>query len=98
MFVIFIWFVIVQTSGHLHFQVPQSVRDIAVRHLTSGHILVVCYNTPAHSVDVLRYTPSRNLVVSPGHYTNQKMQKDSFNSSHSTGNFGAIDSGGNEKN
>ena len=84
MFVIFISFVIVQTSGHLHFQMAQSVRDIAVRHFTPGHILVVCYNTPAHSVDVPRDTPSRNLVVSPGHYTNQKIQKNYFNIAHST--------------
>ena len=83
MIVIFIWFVIVQTSGHLHFQMAQSVRDIAVRHFTPGHILVVCYNTPAHNVGVPRDTPSRNLV-SPDHYTNQKLQKGSFNSAHST--------------
>ena len=84
MFVIFISFVIVQTSGHLHFQMAQSVRDIAVRHFTPGHILVVCYNTPAHSVDVPRDTPSRNLVVSPGPYTDHKMEKDSFTSAQTT--------------
>ena len=78
------WFVIVQTSGHLHFQMAQCVRDIAVRHFTPGHILVVCYNNPAHSVDVPRDTPPRKLVVSPGHYTNQKIQKHSFNSVQST--------------
>ena len=84
MFVIFLWFVVVQTSGHLHFQMAQSVCDIAVRHFTPGHILVVCYNTAAHSVDVPRDIPSRNLVASPFHYTNQKVQKVSFNSAHST--------------
>ena len=84
MFIIFIWFVIVQTSDHLHFQMAQSVHDIAVRHFTPGHILVVCYNTPAHSVDVPRDTPSRNLVVSPDHYTNQKLHKGSFSIAHST--------------
>jgi len=84
MFVILIWFVIVQTSEHLHLQMAQSVRDIAVRHFTPGHILVVCYNTPAHSVDMPRDTPSRKLVASPGHYTNQKMQKTFFNNVHST--------------
>ena len=81
---IFILFVTVQTSEHLHFQMAQSLLDIAVRHFTTGHILVVCYNTPAHSVDVPRDTQSRNQVVSAGHYTNQKMQKVSFNSAHST--------------
>ena len=75
---------IVQTSGHLHFQMAQSVRDIAVRHFTPGHVLVVCYNTPAHSVVVPGNRPSRNLVVSPGHYTKQKMQKGSFNNVHLT--------------
>jgi hypothetical protein len=84
MFAIFIWFVIVQTSGHLHFQMAHSVRDIAERHFTVGHILVVCYNTPPHSVHVPRDTPSRNLVVTPGHYTNHKIQKDCFNIAHST--------------
>jgi len=62
----------------------QCVRDIALRHFTSGRILVVCYNTPAHSVDVPPGTPSRNLVLSPGHYTNHKMQNESFNSVHTT--------------
>ena len=84
MFVIFIWFVIVQTSGHLHFQMVQSVRDIVVRHFTPGHILFVCYNTPAHSEDVSRDTPSCNVIVSPGHYTNHKMEKCSFNTAHTT--------------
>ena len=83
MFVIFIWFVIVQTSGHLHFQMAQCVRDIAVRHFTPGHILVVYYNIQANSVDVPPDTPSRNLIVYPGHYTNQKTQKVSFNRVHS---------------
>jgi hypothetical protein len=84
MFVIFLWFVIVQTSAHLHLQMAQSVRDIAVRHFTPGHISVVCYNTPTQIVDVPRNTQSRNQVVSAGHYTNQKMQKSCFNSAHST--------------
>ena len=84
MFVIFIWFVIVQTSGHLPFQMAQSVLDIAVRHFIPGHILVVCYNTPAHSVDVPRDIASRSQVASSVHYTHQKMQKYSFNSAHST--------------
>jgi hypothetical protein len=84
MLVITLLFVIAQTSGNLHFQMAQSVRDIAVRHFTPGHILVVCYNTPAHSVDVQRHTPSRNLIVTPGNYTNQKIEKHSFNSAHVT--------------
>ena len=84
MFVTFIWFVIVQTSGHLYYQMAQSVRDIAVRHFTPGHILVVCYNTPTRCLDVPRDTPSRNLVFFPDHCTDQKLQKDSFNSAHST--------------
>ena len=83
MFTILIWFVIVQTSAHLHLQMAQSLRDIAVRHFRSGHILVVCYNTPTQIVDVPRDTPSSNQVVYPGHYTNQKMQKSCFNSAHS---------------
>ena len=61
----------------------QSVRDIALRHFTPGHILIVSYNIPAHSVDVSRDTRSRSLVVPPYHYTNQKIQKDSSNSAHS---------------
>jgi hypothetical protein len=78
MFIIFIWFVTVQTSEHLHFQMAQSVRDIAVWHFTPEHILVVCYNTPAHSVDVARDTPSSNQALSQGHYTKKKNAESFF--------------------
>ena len=84
MSVIFILFVIVQTSGNLHFQMAKCVRDIAVRHFTPGHILVVCYNNPAYNIDVPWDTPSRNLVVSPRLHSNHQMEKVSFNSAHST--------------
>jgi hypothetical protein len=84
MFVIFVCFLFVQTSGYLHFQMAQSVLDIAVRHFTPGHILVVCYNTPTRSEHVPRDTSSRNLLVPADHYTDQNMQKGSFNSVHST--------------
>jgi len=83
MFVIFIWIVFLQTSRNLHFQMAQSFRNIALRHFTPGDILVVCYNTPAHNVDVPRDIPSRKLVVSSDHYTNQNLQKDSYDIAHS---------------
>jgi hypothetical protein len=63
MIAIIVMCVVVQTSGHLHFEVVQSVRDIAKRYFTLGHTLVFSHGTPAHSQLVSEDTlPHRNPI------------------------------------
>ncbi|GFG32739.1 hypothetical protein Cfor_12152 [Coptotermes formosanus] len=66
------------------------LHDIAVRHFTPGHILVVSYNTPARSVSVSLNTPSRNLVLSPGRNTSEKVQEYSFSGVNSAEDLGQL--------
>lgn len=63
MFVIFIMCLIVQTSGHLHFEVVQGVCDIAKRYFTPGHPLVFSHGTPANNQIFSEDTPPHHNVI-----------------------------------
>jgi hypothetical protein len=63
MIAIVIMCVVVQTRGHLHFEVVHSVRDIAKQYFTLGHTLVFSHGTPAHKQLVSEDTlPHRNAI------------------------------------
>lgn len=66
MFVIFIMCVFVQTSGHLHFEVVQSVCDIAKRYFTLGHTLVFSHGTPAERQVFSEDTLPRHIAIHKG--------------------------------
>jgi hypothetical protein len=78
MFVILILYVTAQTSAHLYFHTVQSVRDIVIQHVTTGHTLVVSYSTPAHPSGIPQNKSTHSLLLHSRHNANSTVREEVF--------------------